>query len=648
LANVSLRDILINARQEAARMNHHFIGVEHLVAGALVLRGGIASSLFERYGYKPEYVIDAIRRHAGKGSKQRLWAGLPNSPRAEMVLGIANDLAGDAGRAEADERDLLLAVVDEGDSIPMRVFRRLGIDTAALRDDIVGYSGTSIATQPYVRVDFGRDYNSDVSLTEEHLFLLRRMFYGYSRVRVEQRLTGGFTRALLLIVTPIQADSVEDAPVVVKIDDADDILEEAQRYDQQVKNTLPPLTARLEDRPIAPETSELAGLKYTLVAGMDGSPQDLRAAAQTLGMASLAAWLKVSLYPTFGALWWGQRRPYRFAAWEEYDFLLPPLLVLDQLASGESAPNDAHFLRDPLRRERLGEIEYGDVVVVAGFVVHKVIAERDALQLVIGGSGEAAKRAHRIEVRGIDFSRVTHYRGEVIEQMAGRVYAMRGELLLNAARALEPDFDLLATLIPIFRGEPLAPNPLNQVEVLLNRQIDGSLSRIHGDLHMGNILLGPGQSAFLIDFACARSGHTLFDWATLEISLLNELVMRQAGTSWADARRVIERVAALRGAETAPDPLLDDALSPVESLREIVGASLAAPEEWSEYWVALALCALRAVTWETMPISGRRLMLLLAGYCCGLLLARGGGRAGDTLSGGIETDYGDSSNKSSG
>ena len=628
-------------------MNHHFIGVEHLVAGALVLRGGIVSSLLERYGYKPDYVIDAIRRHAGKGSKQRLWAGLPNSPRAEMVLGIANDLALDAGRNEPDERDLLLAVLDEGESIPMRVFRRLGINTEALREDILDYSGTSIVTQPYVRVEFGRGYDSDIALTEEHLFLLRRMFYGYSRVRVERRLTGGFTRALLLIVTPIQADGVADAPLVVKIDDAEDILEEARRYEQNVKNTLPPLTARLEDRPIAPEMSDLAGLKYTLVAAEHQNPQDLRDAAQTLGMASLAAWLKTTLYPIFGALWWGQRRPYRFAVWEEYDFLLPPLLVLDVLRSDESTPANAHFLRDPLRRERLNEIEYGDGVVVAGFVVHKVLQERNALQLTIGGSGEAAQRAHRIEIRGIDFSRATHYRGEVIEQIAGRVYPMRGELLLNAVRALEPDFDPLATLIPIFRGEPLALNPLLQMDALRNRQIDGSLSRIHGDLHMGNILLGPGQSPFLIDFASARSGHTLFDWATLEISLLNELVMRQAGTSWADTRRVIERVAALRGAETAPDPLLDDVLSPVEALREIVGASLSTPDDWSEYWVGLALCALRAVTWETMPVSGRRLMLLLAGYCCGLLQARGGGRAGDTLSGGVETDYGDSSNKSS-
>jgi len=35
--------------------------------------------------------------------------------------------------------------------------------------------------------------------------------------------------------------------VIVKIDRADDILDEARRYEAHVKSTLPPLTARLEE-----------------------------------------------------------------------------------------------------------------------------------------------------------------------------------------------------------------------------------------------------------------------------------------------------------------------------------------------------------------------------------------------------------------
>ena len=42
------------------------------------------------------------------------------------------------------------------------------------------------------------------------------------------------------------------------------------------------------------------------------------------------------------------------------------------------------------------------------------------------------------------------------------------------------------------------------------------MSKIHGDLHLGNILIGPAGDAWLIDFEWTRLGHTLLDWAGLE------------------------------------------------------------------------------------------------------------------------------------
>lgn len=601
-------------------MRHHYIGVEHLIAGALMLRGGIIASLMENYGYKPEYVIDTIRRHIGKGSQQRLWAGMPNSPRAEIVLGIANDLALEDRRSEISERDLLRAMLEEGDSIPVRIFERLGVDLVLLAQDILSFSSTAAVPLPYVKIDFAPGSVTGQLIQEEQLFILRRMFYGYAKVRVERRLAGGYSGALLLAATPIQQDGSEDAMVVVKIDDANSILEEAQRFEQQVKATLPPLTARLEERPTAPETSDLAGLKYTFVGGIGGA-EDMREAAWRMGLAQFGGWLRTDLYPAFGRAWWEQRRPYRFPAWQEYDFLLPPLFSLDVLPEGEHAPDDALLLRDPLRRERLKDAELGDIVVLVGFSIARMDHERNAVQLTIGSGIEGARRAHRVEIRGINLRQNTHYLGELIDQIAGTVFATRSDLLLGIIRSLSPDFDPTAPTIPSLPPYERLPNPLHHYDALLDSTVHGSLSRIHGDLHLGNILLGPNNSAFLIDFAQARMGHTLFDWATMEISLLNDLVMKTVGESWADARRVITRLTAFDGSFAhKPDPALDDAFSPVESLREIVLLTLANPNDWSEYWTVLAFCALRAVHWETLSYGSRRLMLLLAAYACHLLM----------------------------
>jgi hypothetical protein len=619
MLEIALKDILINARQESMRMHHYYIGVEHLFIGLLDIHGGLIGSLLEAHGLTPEYIKDAIRRRAGKGTRQRMWAGMPYSPRANVVLGIASDLAAEDGRDQISERDLLIAVLEERDSIPARVLRKLHFDLDALAASVRGQTVGSIPPQPYVRVDFSTTF--DDTLSDDQLFVLRRMFYGYGRVRIEQTLTGGYTAALVVVVTPIHADGVQDAPAVVKIGHADTILDEGYRYETLVKRSLPPLTARLEEKPTTAEGSELAGLKYTFVAdGMQSSPT-LQAVVQQYGVEGLGEWLKTSLYPVFGRTWWMQRRPFRFPVWAEYDWLLPPLLTLEHLPEDE-LPTDGgevdFVIRDPVKRARAGELEYGAIVAVEEFAVQRVFRGRHMIQLAIGGGGEAARRAYKIEVVGINFERSDFYRGEKIERLVGRVWKNRAEILMHALTALAPDFDPRKETIPGIDGIERLPNPLFAYAELLDRYINGTISTIHGDLHLGNILVGVNGSPFLIDFAQTRAGHTLFDWACFELSLLNNcaLPLVDDADTWAGARRVAGWLvmlyqtgridATLRGAG------VQSVLKLLGNVREIVAECLAAPGQWGEYYVALSLCALRAVTWETLSPPARRLMLLVA------------------------------------
>jgi hypothetical protein len=168
------------------------------------------------------------------------------------------------------------------------------------------------------------------------------------------------------------------------------------------------------------------------------------------------------------------------------------------------------------------------------------------------------------------------------------------------------------------------PNPISSYEELLDSYINGKLSTIHGDMHLGNVITGPNRSAFLIDFAHTRDGHTVFDWATMEISLLSDLVMPAAGESWDDARAVLQHIQQLNGGQPAPDSdsSIATAMEAVTEMRKVVRECLLSEEDWAEYYVALALGSLRAITWETMPIAGRRLMFLVAGLAINELRTR--------------------------
>ncbi len=612
MPNIELKDILIAARQEAYRMRHFYIGAEHLFIALLQIRGSLASHIVQHYGLTPEYVINAIRRKLGKGGKHRLWADVPKTPRAEVILSIANDLALDNGREQINERDILIALFEEYENIPMRVLIALGLNNPRELIELAQNTAThSSSQQPYIRIDFGQHFEPTDKLSRDEAFILRRMFYGYSQIRVERRLTSGYSSATLLVVTPIHVDKREDAAVIVKINQVDSILDEAQRYEAHVKTKLPPMTARIEDKPIAPEQSDLAGIKYTLIAGYDRVPKDLRAIMATWTPKDIGEWLKNELFPPFSHSWWKQNRPFRFQVWREYDWLLPPVLTLE--FSQKEFPSNGHVIRMPIKRAKLRRLDYGDVVAVENFIVQRVYPDRNTIQLAVGNNTDSTN-AYKIEVRGVNLEENTYYRGEVVENLVGTVWQTRAQQLLLALRALEPDFDAQAEKIPINNEEKI-PNPILAYEGLLDSYVNGTLCTIHGDLHPGNIMIGPNQSAFLIDFAHTRDGHTIFDWVTLENSILNDYVMSATDGSWDAARMVVNHIIKLNGGEFI-DTTLSPAIARLETvryIREIARQCLAEDDKWSEYYTALVFCGLRTLTWETASIGGRRLMYLVAG-----------------------------------
>jgi hypothetical protein len=610
LNQIQLKDIIISARQESHRMRHYYLGVEHLFIALLEIRGGLTSNILSEHGLSNEYVIDAIRRKTGKGSsKHRLWPNLQETPRSEMVMSIAQDIASTQGRQNIQERDLLVAILEEKDNIPTRVLRALDLNIEKLRQEANTRQASRPQTHSFIQLDFPNDFEGE--LDPDQLSILRRMFHGYSKVRIEAQLTGGYTGSLLLVVTPFELGK-RKAALVVKIGPADTILDEAMRYERYVKGTLPPLTARLEDKPTAPDTSELAGLKYTFLGNASGNPTNMRGIIHQWTGPKIGKWLHEHLYTDFGENWWKQNRSFRFEAWFEYDWLLPPVLTLE-LEEDEKLLENAHIIKFPLKRKRIKELDYGDAVVIENFVVQKVDKENQRIRLALGpGSGSEAARPYQIEIRGIDFEQDTYYRGEIVERIGGTVFKTRDEQLMMAARALKPDFDIMGDKISILNKS--MPNPIKAYHTILDMHVDGTLSTIHGDLHLGNILIGPSDSALLIDFALTRDGHTVFDWANLEVSIISESIVPQVPDSWDGARLLINHLVALNnpGRTLSGPPELREALQAIVALREIASQCLANKNRWVEYYVSLSMCALRAMQWETMTLASRRVMFLLA------------------------------------
>ncbi len=601
---VTLHEIERLAEQESARHHHYYIGVEHLFIALTKLENGLSNAVLEHCGLEPRFVRYSIRQVIGVSEDRRYWPSFKFSPRARKVF---DQVQRYAGIHNPSERDLLLAILDEADSIPIRVMEEMGADLEFIRRTASNWSARSRAEAPAVAIQ------SQITLSPDERTVLQRMFRNYQRIEVERQLSGGYTGARILVVRPFQPHRAE-ARVVVKIDARANILYEKRHYDAYVKDTLPPTTARLLDNPALPEGCDLGGLKYTLIQPSGSSdPIDLSSHADNLSGIELGGIIQTNIYDVYASGWWSQRQRYRFGVWREYEHILPPALEIT--ASADQYPVAKHVLEPLGTWSRRNTFQVGDSVELRHFTVQKVRPERGTLQVTAGYGPEAVNRTSKIEVIGLDREVANHRAGDVIESLFGTVSRTRDQILYQQLASLEPPFQPDDDYIYGPESVGTLPNPLHQVNHLLDRRLSGYLSIIHGDLHLANILIGPAGDAWLIDFGLTREGHTLFDWAMLEISVLATMIGPRTPDGWDGIWGTIRLLKMINQGQSIAhlrNPVTD-ALDAIRAIREIVASNLARPNLWSEYYIGLALLGVRTLSWEyTASLDVRRLLFLTA------------------------------------
>ncbi|NWF70783.1 MAG: ATP-dependent Clp protease ATP-binding subunit [Chloroflexi bacterium] len=119
--------LLSAAAEEATRLGHSYIGTEHLFIAATRDEDGSTCTLLKRAGLNPRQVRNEIRREIGTGEGD-MPDVLPLTPRAEMVLSLAIFLAEQEEEEEINENHFLMALLQEGEGVPVRKLIDMGFD----------------------------------------------------------------------------------------------------------------------------------------------------------------------------------------------------------------------------------------------------------------------------------------------------------------------------------------------------------------------------------------------------------------------------------------------------------------------------------------------------------------------------------------
>lgn len=118
--------LLSQAADEAQRLGHQYIGTEHLFIAA-TRNDGATSQLLRRAGFDPRQVRNEIRREIGS-AEGIVGDVLPLTPRSAMVLSLAIFLAEQEQKDEVAEEHMLMALLQEGEGVPVRKLVEMGFD----------------------------------------------------------------------------------------------------------------------------------------------------------------------------------------------------------------------------------------------------------------------------------------------------------------------------------------------------------------------------------------------------------------------------------------------------------------------------------------------------------------------------------------
>ncbi len=132
-----VRKVIYLARDEANRLQHEYIGTEHLLLGILRLGEGIAAEVLARLEVDPEQIQQAIENMV-KASGGTLTVGeIPLTPRAKRVLELAVEEARLLSHNYVGTEHLLLGLIREGEGVAARVLLELGVDRKRVREEIM-------------------------------------------------------------------------------------------------------------------------------------------------------------------------------------------------------------------------------------------------------------------------------------------------------------------------------------------------------------------------------------------------------------------------------------------------------------------------------------------------------------------------------
>ncbi len=130
------RKILTLAQEEATRLNHNYIGTEHLLLGLVRESEGVAAKILANLGVELDSVRKEVESSVQRGTNP-VVGEIGLAPRAKKVVELAIDEARRLGHHYIGTEHLLLGLTREGEGIAGSILGSLGVNLQKVRTQTI-------------------------------------------------------------------------------------------------------------------------------------------------------------------------------------------------------------------------------------------------------------------------------------------------------------------------------------------------------------------------------------------------------------------------------------------------------------------------------------------------------------------------------
>ncbi|MBR4355888.1 MAG: ATP-dependent Clp protease ATP-binding subunit [Elusimicrobiaceae bacterium] len=135
--------IILIAQEEAKRLNHDYVGTEHILLGLSAIDGTVSHKILSGMGVTFRKVRQEIEKMVGIGDTIMLLGEIPFTPRAKAVLEFSVEESQILGTEHIGTEHILLGLIREEEGMASKILENLGLSLPALREAVLNFLGNA-------------------------------------------------------------------------------------------------------------------------------------------------------------------------------------------------------------------------------------------------------------------------------------------------------------------------------------------------------------------------------------------------------------------------------------------------------------------------------------------------------------------------